>query len=68
MRWWNYLIAYNVSVVVIKTLIQLVGCLVLQYVKQAQADDKANNRDDSGYCTTIQVRSKRHLRKLFKFI
>lgn len=29
-RWWNYLIAYNVSVVTIKTLIQLVGCLVLR--------------------------------------
>jgi len=29
MKWWNYLIAYNVSVVAIKTMIQLVGCLVL---------------------------------------
>lgn len=28
-QWWNYLIAYNVTVVVIKSVIQLVGCLLL---------------------------------------
>lgn len=30
-KWWNYLIAYNVSVVAIKSMIQLVGCLVLNF-------------------------------------
>lgn len=42
--WWNYLIGYNVSVVVIKTAIQLVGCLVLnlEYI--------------NSYCWLIQVR------------
>lgn len=56
MRWWNYLIAYNVSVVAIKTLIQLVGCLVLKTVA-AQEEAKKNKLDDSnGYCTIIQVR------------
>ncbi|XP_070500560.1 piezo-type mechanosensitive ion channel component isoform X4 [Chironomus tepperi] len=43
LRWWNYLIAYNVSVVAIKTLIQLVGCLVLRL-----------SLTDSG-CTFIQL-------------
>lgn len=28
-QWWNYLIAYNVTVVVIKSVIQFVGCLLL---------------------------------------
>lgn len=42
-KWWNYLIAYNVSVVVIKTLIQLIGCLVL------------NLEWISSYCWVIQV-------------
>lgn len=41
--WWNYLIGYNVSVVVIKTMIQLVGCLVLKL-------DSVNS-----YCWLIQV-------------
>ncbi|CAH1708045.1 unnamed protein product [Chironomus riparius] len=43
LRWWNYLITYNVSVVTIKTLIQLVGCLVLRL-----------SLTDSG-CTFIQL-------------
>lgn len=43
--WWNYLIGYNVSVVVIKSMIQFVGCLVL-------------NLDSIGnYCWFIQVRN-----------
>lgn len=46
------------SVVAIKTLIQLVGCLVLKYVEFAQAEAKKNNIDDSNeYCTGIQVQS-----------
>lgn len=44
-KWWNYLIAYNVSVVVIKTFIQLIGCLVLNL-------ESINN-----YCWLVQVRS-----------
>lgn len=44
--WWNYLIAYNVSVVAIKSLIQLVGCLVLNF------------ESISSYCWLIQVRPK----------
>lgn len=42
--WWNYLIAYNVSVVAIKSLIQLVGCLVLDL------------DSTKPYCWLIQVR------------
>lgn len=42
--WWNYLIAYNVSVVAIKTFIQLVGCLVL------------NLESINSYCWLIQVK------------
>lgn len=42
-KWWNYLIAYNVSVVVIKSLIQLVGCLVL------------NLESVGSFCWLIQV-------------
>lgn len=60
MRWWNYLIAYNVSVVAIKTLIQLVGCLVLKTVADqvaAEETAKKSNVDfeSNGYCTFIQV-------------
>lgn len=29
-QWWNYLIAYNVTVVVIKSVIQFVGCLLVR--------------------------------------
>ena len=42
--WWNYLIAYNVSVVAIKIFIQLVGCLVL------------NLESINDYCWLVQVR------------
>lgn len=31
LKWWDYLIAYNVSVIAMKSLIQLVGCLVLNF-------------------------------------
>lgn len=41
--WWNYLIAYNVSVVVIKSLIQFMGCLVL------------NLESLSSFCWLVQV-------------
>lgn len=41
--WWNYLIAYNVSVVVTKTLLQLIGCLVL------------NLESLSSFCWLVQV-------------
>jgi piezo-type mechanosensitive ion channel component 1/2 len=44
-KWWNYLIAYNVTVVVIKSVIQLFGCLVL------------NLESIGSYCWFIQVRS-----------
>lgn len=30
-KWWNCLMAYNVSVIVIKCIIQLVGCIVLNF-------------------------------------
>lgn len=30
LKWWNYLIAYNVTVVTIKTTVQLIGCLFLK--------------------------------------
>lgn len=42
--WWNYLIAYNVSVVAIKSFIQLVGCLAL------------NLESINSYCWLVQVR------------
>jgi piezo-type mechanosensitive ion channel component 1/2 len=32
MKWWNYLIAYNVWVVIIKTFIQLIGCLLVNHI------------------------------------
>lgn len=32
-KWWNYLIAYNVAVIATKSLIQLIGCLVLNFEK-----------------------------------
>ncbi|CAO1304226.1 unnamed protein product [Diamesa serratosioi] len=34
MKWWNYLIAYNVSVVTIKTMIQMIGCLFLKLLQK----------------------------------
>ncbi|CAO1375472.1 unnamed protein product [Diamesa hyperborea] len=34
MKWWNYLIAYNVSVVTIKTMIQMIGCLFLKVLQK----------------------------------
>jgi piezo-type mechanosensitive ion channel component 1/2 len=43
-KWWNYLIAYNVMVVAIKSLIQLLGCLMLNF------EFASNN------CWFIQVR------------
>jgi hypothetical protein len=47
LRWWNYLIAYNVSVVAIKSLIQLVGCLVIRLVADSEG---------SSYCPIVQAR------------
>ncbi|KAG5675805.1 hypothetical protein PVAND_005679 [Polypedilum vanderplanki] len=46
LRWWNYLIAYNVTVVVIKTLIQLVGCLLIRQVAKP---------DNNYYCPIVQL-------------
>lgn len=35
LKWWNYLIGYNVTIVTIKTMIQMLGCLFLDYLKNS---------------------------------
>ncbi|XP_077295229.1 piezo type mechanosensitive ion channel component [Arctopsyche grandis] len=33
LRWWNWLLGYNVSVIVIKACLQLVGCIFIRYMQ-----------------------------------
>lgn len=42
-KWWNHLIDYNVAVIFIKSLIQMIGCLVLNSIKT------------ESYCWLLQV-------------
>ncbi|XP_075212450.1 piezo type mechanosensitive ion channel component isoform X3 [Lycorma delicatula] len=37
LRWWRYLITYNVAVIVLKALSQILGCIFIKHMLEAQA-------------------------------